>query len=247
MRARRPEAIADRVDGLIIIVIMDVMTDLALARHALDDEVGPGPATASDTTRRLVAAAALVFAERGYDGAGVQEIARRAGLTTGAIYSRFSGKAELLAEAIRTFARGEFDELFAQHAFEGRVTDVLQTVGSHLVTRPSHPMRAILLEAFVAARRDPEVAAVLREHLTERAEQMCSMIDESKAAGLVDDHLDTAAMVHFAHSVGLGFLLFEAIGLPNPEPGPWEQLIDRLVGSIAPVPATPSEPSTPIQ
>ena len=37
---------------------------------------------------RLLAAAADVFAERGYDGAGVAEIARRAGPTTGAIYSR---------------------------------------------------------------------------------------------------------------------------------------------------------------
>ena len=37
----------------------------------------------------LIDAAAEVFAERGYDGAGVAEIARRAGVTTGAIYSRY--------------------------------------------------------------------------------------------------------------------------------------------------------------
>jgi AcrR family transcriptional regulator len=220
-----------------MIVIMNRVTDLAQREHRLDGIDLDAAAESGDTRLRLVVAAAQVFAERGYDGAGVQEIARRAGLTTGAIYSRFSGKSELLAEAIRTFARGEFDELFAQHAFEGRVTDVLNTVGTHLVTRPPHAMRAILLEAFVAARRDPEVAAVLREHLTELADRLRGLIDESKDAGLVDEHLDTAAMVHFAHSVGLGFLLFEAIDLPNPEPGPWEGLIDRLVGSIAPTPA----------
>ena len=60
------------------------------------------------TRERLVEAAAAVFAERGYDGAGVQEVARRAGLTTGAIYGRFSGKAELLREAI---AASSSDEL----------------------------------------------------------------------------------------------------------------------------------------
>ncbi|HVN49986.1 MAG TPA: helix-turn-helix domain-containing protein [Acidimicrobiales bacterium] len=208
------------------------MTELAVAD--LDRDVrAPEP---GDTGRRLIAAAAEVFAERGYDGAGVQEIARRAGLTTGAIYSRFSGKAELLAEAIRSSASDEFDELFAQHAFEGRVTDLLHTVGAHLVSRPPNPIRAILLEAFVAARRDPEVAAVLRHHLTERAERLRGLVDESKAAGLVDDQLDTAAIVHFAHAVGLGFLLFEAVGLPNPEPAPWEGVIDRVVGAIAPGP-----------
>jgi TetR/AcrR family transcriptional regulator, transcriptional repressor of aconitase len=42
--------------------------------------------TTSDPTReRLLAAAAEVFAEKGYDRAGVQEIAHRAGFTTGAI------------------------------------------------------------------------------------------------------------------------------------------------------------------
>ena len=36
----------------------------------------------------LIKAAAEVFAERGYAVAGVAEIARRAGVTTGAIYRR---------------------------------------------------------------------------------------------------------------------------------------------------------------
>ncbi len=37
---------------------------------------------------RLVQCAAEVFSERGYDRTGVAEIARRAGVTTGAILSR---------------------------------------------------------------------------------------------------------------------------------------------------------------
>ena len=107
-------------------------------------------------------AAAEVFAEKGYDRAGVAEIARRAGLTTGAIYSRYAGKADLLAAAIVACVPDEFDQLFAEHAFEGRAKDLLTTVGAHLVTRGQSPMRGVLLEAFVAARRDPEVAAALR-------------------------------------------------------------------------------------
>src|SRR3954453_18286633 len=103
--------------------------------------------TSVDLTRdRLIDAAAQVFAERGYDRAGVQEIARRAGLTTGAIYGRFSGKAELLpgaiygpfsgkAElvqaAIQSRTNDELDDLFAQHRFEGHASDILRTVGAH--------------------------------------------------------------------------------------------------------------------
>src|SRR3954452_4803748 len=117
----------------------------------------------TDATRdRLLDAAASVFAERGYDRAGVQEIARRAGLTTGAIYGRFSGKAELLQAAIEARTSDEFDELFAQHRFDGDASDLLQTVGAHLVT-PGETTgeEALLLDAFVAARRDPDVRTLL--------------------------------------------------------------------------------------
>ena len=54
----------------------------------------------NELTHRLLHAAAEVFAEKGYEKAGVAEIARRAGVTTGAIYNRFGGKAELLLEAV---------------------------------------------------------------------------------------------------------------------------------------------------
>ena len=48
-----------------------------------------------------MAAAAAVCVERGYEGATVGEIARRAGVTTGAIYNHFGGRSELLVEAGR--------------------------------------------------------------------------------------------------------------------------------------------------
>src|SRR5262245_33218470 len=95
--------------------------------------VEPSPTSVDLTRERLVAAAAAVFAERGYDRAGVQEIARRAGLTTGAIYGRFSGKAELLKVAIEEHSTDELDELFASNDFEGHASDILTTVGTHLV------------------------------------------------------------------------------------------------------------------
>jgi AcrR family transcriptional regulator len=193
------------------------------------------------TTERLVAAAAEVFAEKGYEGAGVAEIARRAGFTTGAIYSRFAGKAELLAEAIKACTQDEFDQLFAQHAFEGRATDLLATVGSHLVTREPQPGQALLLEAFAAARRNPEVGRLLLDHLVQRADRLAELVDDGKASGLVDPSLDTQSVVHFAHAVGLGFLLFQAVGADNPDPASWETVIRRVVESVVPHDAEPNE------
>ncbi len=212
------------------------------APHDAGDAGGPG----DDPTReRLLAAAADVFAEKGYDRAGVQEIARRAGFTTGAIYGRFDGKADLLLSALESQSASEFDELFAQGrdvGFAGEVASVLSTVGSHLVTDEFDNGQALLLEAFVAGRRDPGVAAMLREGLDARDAEMTELIEAGKSTGVIDPALDTTAVVQFCQALALGFLLFGAIDKERPAPGPWEALIDRLIAAIEPVPGPGSPP-----
>ncbi len=206
------------------------------ANSALDLVTGASesPVDEPTTVSRLLEAAAVVFAEKGYDGAGVAEIARRAGLTTGAIYSRFSGKAELLAATVASCVPDEFDQLFADHAFEGRPQDLLRLVGSHLVSRDVSPMQGVLLEAFVAARRDPEVREVLWSQFAERRNRLGILLDLGKEAGRIDQSLDTDAVVHFAHAVGLGFLLYEAVGATHPEAGAWDDVVARVVAALDP-------------
>jgi AcrR family transcriptional regulator len=198
-----------------------------------------------DPTRvRLLEAAAAVFAEKGYDGAGVQEIARRAGLTTGAIYGRFKGKAELLREVIAQCSSDELDELFNQHRFEGHASDIVLVAGSHLVDRRDAEAQrgdALLLEAFVASRRDPEIRDAVRALLTDRADRLAEVLETAKADGSLDPTLDTASLVTFCHAVGLGFLIFDALGVDAPDSQPWEQLITRLVAAVA----TPTDQTAP--
>ena len=210
------------------------MSDVArLQTVPADDGVDP-------IREKLVTAAAVVFAEKGYDGAGVAEIARRAGYTTGAIYGRFTGKAELLLAAIEARSENELDQLFNEHRFEGKVTDILTTVGSHLVTDEMGPESALLLEAFVAARRDPEVRRLMQGLLDLRGDRLADLVAEAQATGAIDPSLDAEAVVRFCHAVGFGFLLFRAVELDLPAAGPWEDLIARLVDALAAGPSTES-------
>lgn len=201
--------------------------------------IGPDP-----IGERLLDAAAEVFAERGYDGAGVAEIARRAGVTTGAIYSRFSGKADLLVSALDARTSDELDALFADHQFAGRAESILTVAGSHLVDRTPTMGEPLLLEAFVAARRDPAVASMLRERIAERDARLAEIMEAAKASGGISRDLDTQALVTFCHAVGFGFLLFEALDVELPAPAPWEQLIAHLVSALG-AGATPDPTTTP--
>src|SRR5258708_19895226 len=62
------------------------------------------------TRAALLATAASVFAERGYQGASVEEIAERAGYSHGAVYSNFTGKEDLFFAV--------FEEYMAERARE---------------------------------------------------------------------------------------------------------------------------------
>jgi AcrR family transcriptional regulator len=67
-----------------------------------------------ETRAELIAAAATVFARRGFHGTSVQEIAREAGYSTGAIYWHFAGKDDLFLavyEAYATTRVREFEEI----------------------------------------------------------------------------------------------------------------------------------------
>lgn len=184
---------------------------------------------------RLLAAATEVFAEQGYAGTRVAEIASRAGVTTGAIYSRYRGKAELLAEAIEAATGNEFDSLFADHRFEGRMEDILRIAGSHLVERNEQseqsPAPGLLLESFTAARHEPDVATMLRSRMESRHQRLAEIVEAAKANGGIDHDVDTEALVTFCHAVGLGFLLLEVLDRPLPDPAAWEQLITRLLAA----------------
>jgi AcrR family transcriptional regulator len=207
----------------------------------MSDAAEAAPADAAGTPdpirTKLIDAAAQVFAEKGYDGAGVAEIARRAGYTTGAIYGRFTGKAELLLAAIRSQSNNELDQLFNEHSFTGKVTDILTTVGSHLVTTDDEN-GGLLLEAFVAARRDPEVRRLMQESLDLRSDRLADLVAEAQATGAIDPALDAEAVVRFCHAVGFGFLLFRAAEIDLPAAEPWEALIARLVDALDANPPT---------
>jgi AcrR family transcriptional regulator len=71
---------------------MDIIEDASAAQDR-------SPRRGRDTRQRLVEAALEVFADRGYHAASLSEIAARAGLTTGAVYSTFGSKKALLVAA----------------------------------------------------------------------------------------------------------------------------------------------------
>jgi len=96
------------------------------------------------TQAALISTARRLFAERGYSGVGTEEIVRAAGVTRGALYHHFDGKAGLFA-AVFEQIEAELSERFASEALA--VPD---------------PWEALVagLELFLDVCREPEVRQI---------------------------------------------------------------------------------------
>jgi AcrR family transcriptional regulator len=192
-------------------------------------------AVIQESTRdRLLDAAIAVFREKGYDGTGVQEIARRAGLTTGAIYANFRGKADLLFSAIHARSGPEFDELLRSNRVSVSARELLAELGSHLLDRadPADRQGGLLIEAIVAARRDRQVGDLVRGLIDQRLSAISALVELARNEGDVDDDVDTDTLTRFCLVLALGSLLYTSVGIEEPGEREWAALIRRFVHSL---------------
>jgi len=161
--------------------------------------------TAAETRERLLRAAADVFAERGYDGTRVADIAAAAGVSNGALYAHFASKADLIVDALRTHGRHLLGELFAADP-DRPVVDLLLTVGRWLPRRRD-ARGYLIVEALVAARRDEDVGGPMREYVGERADWLAGLVGLAQAGGELDPALSPAALAHFCLLLAMGSAL----------------------------------------
>src|SRR5215470_20250344 len=152
----------------------------------------------SATTReRLIEAAADVIAEEGYDRAGVQEIARRAGLTNGAIYANFRDKSELLAEAVEMGLTRLFGMMDEGHAADATAAQVIEMVGRTLALHTPARNRTLVSEALAAARRDPDVGARVRHLLSTLETHVADVVREARDDHDIASDVDPATLARF--------------------------------------------------
>ena len=219
-------------------VIDDVVDNVPSESSGAAGEVSRSQAV----TKRLLDAAVEVFSESGFEAARVAEIARRADLTTGAIYARWRGKRALIVDAVRHVVP-QFMHLSVAAA-DAPAPETLVALGTSLMNTPNARSRDVMLEAFVSARRDDDFRAAVSRSMEEEAVRLGEMVSRGKAEGSIDPDLSTRSIVAFYQALGLGMHLVvsarsENGRVPRAE---WEALIARLVAAVGP-PASGSRSS----
>ena len=118
------------------------------------------------TREHLLAAAAQVFAERGFHGATLDEVGRVAGFTKGAVYSNFESKDDLFLALFKDNYEHEMARLVATLESSEvppaeRLADFVTLIKDE--TRASRTSPLLNLEFWLYAARNPEARARLAD------------------------------------------------------------------------------------
>ena len=188
----------------------------------------------AEVTERLLEAAIDVFAERGFEAARVAEIARRAGLTTGAIYARWPGKRDLIVAAVHHIT-SEFMQAFTTIT-DSPAEEVTAVLSADPASVRNARVSDVMLEALVSARRDDSFRAAVSDAMGNEAARLSAAVSRGKAEGAIDPELSTSAIVTMCQSLGLGMRL-AVLGGPDRDSvqaAEWDALVKRLIDSLRP-------------
>jgi AcrR family transcriptional regulator len=166
------------------------------------DEQRPSGGKRERTRAALVGATLEIVAEKGIAAASLDEIAARAGMTKGAIYSNFSGKAELLLAAVG--AKGL--TIASDSPQEVTLREHLRRFARELadITRRAQGEARFLAELQLYALTDPDLRREASALYAESFASNAAFLAESAGlkAGLPPRHLAVALQ-----SIALGFLM----------------------------------------
>jgi AcrR family transcriptional regulator len=129
------------------------------------ESVGPVRAALGDAAQNsLIDSVSAIAARVGFERATASRIARRSGLTSGAIYARYQTKDELLAHAVEVLLAQRFADDLEANTYLFTAADVgsatARVTGGYL-SSPRRDWRIFRVEAQLAARHQPVLASTL--------------------------------------------------------------------------------------
>jgi AcrR family transcriptional regulator len=180
------------------------------------------------TRERLLSAAAGLFAERGVNGASVEQIAERAGYTRGAFYGNFAGKPELVAALLEQRTRAEYDELTALTVAAESATAAENALRAWHLRRAEHDQTwlSLRLELLLyAAREQADVYRRLRERERFARQAHATALERLFAERGTTPPADLAQLALIVHALEDGLLIQRSL---DPEAVPAEAMVDAV-------------------
>ena len=174
--------------------------------------------TRRERTEGILAAAARLFVERGYDRATLREVAREAGVSTGAIYAHFRTKEDLLFEICRRQAEaqeGALREALGSFSLEdGGFEAALRAALAPFLTLPEEQAcrrEMVNLLFWYESVRDPGLGALMRGAMGSWRDAAAGRVREEQRVGRLRRDIDPKAFATVLFALPFGLQLYELL------------------------------------
>lgn len=180
--------------------------------------------------QELIDAALHLFAEKGYDGASIRDIARRAGVTEALVYHYFRSKEHLFEEVIkaRSFApvlRQVLNEM--ENAHPSAVLRQVMEEFLDMLWYNASMARMFIIEFM----RNPICARYFRAIVEENTANLAQYLQEQQHRGVFRADIDAQAVAEML--LGMAFSLFFAWGQASERD--WHQRRQRFLHHSVPL------------
>lgn len=180
----------------------------------------------------LLDAAVAEFASKGYEGATVAGIARRAGVTTGAVYAHFRGKLALLLEAVGLHTADTFVRR-ALGIARRPAHEMAHSLARGLVGAPVVHRDLLLIDAIVRARRDPGLARTYRRVIEAHVEGFERTARLGVESGRIDPVLALDELARLVVALAFGVMVLRALEQAPPSDETGARLVEQLLRPAA--------------
>lgn len=162
-------------------------------------------------------AAEKIFAEKGFSGATMQDIAKEAGLSAGAIYRYFPSK-EALIEALSAEQAGRMAETIDSIRAKGDTATVLHGLADTFFRPLEDPEgfldQCIEFELTSEARRNPHVRATRNRSYASMVQGFTAVIRRGQAEGAIAKNMDPDSTARLMIAAFEGLTMQLAVGEP---------------------------------
>jgi AcrR family transcriptional regulator len=187
-----------------------------------------GRPRSAEAGEAIVAATLAVFAERGFDGASIDEIARLAGVTRATVYRRWRRKEDLIVHALGKVREGDGHGVadWSEVGADAFVRIMLEVVPETLARPDLAPLTARLLGE---ARAHPElIRAYWDGYLAPRRAAFARAIAEMQAQGRLPPGADPDVLQDMIS----GGLVYRLLLSPPTSADAWRDYCRRLLGNL---------------
>jgi AcrR family transcriptional regulator len=170
------------------------------------------PEYKEEAKTRILTAANQVFGEKGYRQATMDDVAKKLGVSKGALYLYFASKEELFEEICRTEPIAFKQTLYSTFS-ENR--EPLESAGEFFdkMLKRYGSSSGLSFEIFSEASHNPALRRVLKKTQDEYATTLMSYLEEGRKRGFIERDLDLRSITYALIALWNGIETIIATGL----------------------------------